>query len=91
MVDYSLQSSPPPGGIIVRALNYEPGFSYPMHRTDTLDLLFVISGQLELILEDGSTVLTSGDTLVQRGTAHAWQVVGNEPCNFVAVALSAVA
>jgi quercetin dioxygenase-like cupin family protein len=90
MVDYSLQSSPPPGGVIVRALTYEPGFSYPMHRTDTLDFIFVISGQLELILEDGSTVLNSGETLVQRGTAHAWRVVGDEPCTFVAVALSAV-
>ena len=84
-----LSPLPPPGGVLVGAVTYEPGFSYPMHQTETLDFLFVISGQLELILEDGSTVLSSGDTLVQRGTNHAWRVVGDEPCTFISVLLSA--
>jgi mannose-6-phosphate isomerase-like protein (cupin superfamily) len=90
MADYSLQSWPPPGGVIVRTLTWEPGYSYPMHRSDTVDFIFVISGQLELVLEDGSTVLAPGDSVVQRGTNHAWRVVGDEPCSFVAVLLSAV-
>ena len=60
-----------------------------MHQTDTLDFLFVISGQIELILEEGSTVLESGDCLVQRGTNHAWRVVGDESCTFAVVLLSA--
>ena len=90
MADYSMQSWPPPGGVIVRTLTWEPGYSYPMHRSDTVDFISVITGQLELVLENGSTVLTTGDTVVQRGTNHAWRVVGDEPCTFVAVLLSAV-
>jgi quercetin dioxygenase-like cupin family protein len=89
MADYSVQALPPPGGVIVRSFTWEPGFSYPMHRTDTIDFIFVISGRLELILEDSSTVLDSGDCVVQRGTNHAWRVVGAEPCTFAGVGLSA--
>jgi len=90
MANYSTQSWPPPGGVIARVMKWEPGYSYPMHRSDTVDILFIISGQLELLLEDGSAVLTSGDCVVQRGTNHAWRVVGEEPCTFTAVLLSAV-
>jgi quercetin dioxygenase-like cupin family protein len=68
---------------------WEAGFMYPMHRSDTIDFVFIISGQLELILEEGSTVLRSGETVVQRGTNHAWRVVGNEPCTFAAVMIDA--
>jgi mannose-6-phosphate isomerase-like protein (cupin superfamily) len=86
---YSIQSWPPPGGVIARMITWEPGFSFPMHRSDTIDILFVISGQLELQLDEGSTVLRSGDCVVQRGTNHGWRVVGDEPCTFAGVLLSA--
>ena len=89
IADYSVQMWPPPGGVIARTITWQPGFSYPMHRSDTVDVMFVISGQLELILEDGSTVLGPGDCIVQRGTNHAWRVVGTEPCTFAGVLLSA--
>jgi mannose-6-phosphate isomerase-like protein (cupin superfamily) len=58
-----------------------------MHRTPTVDLLVVVSGSLELILETGSVSLGSGDCLVQRGTQHAWRVQGDQPCTFAAVFL----
>lgn len=44
-----------------------------MHRTDTVDVVTVISGALTALLEDGETVLGPGDSLVQRGTMHAWR------------------
>jgi quercetin dioxygenase-like cupin family protein len=90
MADYSVQAWPPPGGVTARTITWQPGFSYPMHRSDTIDILFVISGELELILEDGSTVLKPGDCVVQRGTNHAWRVVGEQPCTFAGVLISAV-
>ena len=89
MADHSMQAGPPTGGVIVGIAMWEPGYSYPMHQTATVDFLFVISGQIELILEEGSTVLESGDCLVQRGTNHAWRVVGHESCTFAVVLLSA--
>lgn len=45
-----------------------------MHRTPTLDYIVVIQGLLELILDSGETrLLHPGDTVVQRGTMHAWR------------------
>ena len=45
-----------------------------MHITDTVDHIVLLSGELWLILEDGSeTHLTAGDCIVQNQTWHAWQ------------------
>lgn len=41
-----------------------------MHRTETQDYGFVISGELELELEKERKVLKAGDFFVQRGTIH---------------------
>ena len=60
-----------------------------MHHSDTIDIVFVISGQVELILDEESTVLRSGDTVVQRGTNHGWRVAGSEPCTFAGVLIDA--
>jgi quercetin dioxygenase-like cupin family protein len=45
---------------------------------------------MELILETGSTVVRAGDVVVQRGTPHAWRVVGDQPCTFVSILSGAV-
>lgn len=86
---YTMQEWPNPGGVIARMNTWKSGFEYPMHRSNTLDFVWVISGQIELILEGGSTILKPGDTVVQRGTQHGWRVVGDEPCTFVGVLLDA--
>lgn len=53
-----------------------------MHRTPTLDFATVISGEVVLELDDGATVaLKPGDTVVQRGTRHAWRNPGTEPAS----------
>ena len=53
-----------------------PGF----HRTDTIDMLYVASGQIVLSLDDGAEVtLSAGDTVVQNGTRHAWRNPGLSP------------
>lgn len=44
-----------------------------IHATDTVDLLYIVSGQIELRLDSGErTVLGAGDCVVQNGTKHAW-------------------
>ena len=45
---------------------------------------------MELVLETGSTVVRAGDAVIQRGTPHAWKVVGDEPCVFVSILADAV-
>jgi hypothetical protein len=50
-----------------------------MHTTATIDFEVVLSGQIELELDDGATVLLGpGDTVVQNGTRHRWNNPGTE-------------
>jgi hypothetical protein len=45
-----------------------------MHKTATIDVGFVISGEITLIEPDGSeALLRPGDCLVQLGTNHRWE------------------
>ena len=90
LIGYSPTTEPPPGGVTARIITWREGFSYPSHSTETLDFIFVISGKLELILDEGSTIVAPGDSVVQRGTNHGWRVVGDSPCIVVAVLLSAL-
>ena len=86
---YTLTLEPPQGGIIAHFFTLETGYEPDFHRTNTLDFIFIISGKLELLMEGNSTILSPGDTVVQRGTNHAWRVIGNEPCRVAAVVISA--
>jgi quercetin dioxygenase-like cupin family protein len=63
-----------------------PGF----HRTDTIDFVVVLSGQLWLQLDDGAEVqLNAGDCVVQNGTRHAWHNRSDEPCVIMAACVGA--
>lgn len=51
------------------------------HRTDTVDLIIILKGEIDAILDDDARVtLRPGDTFIQRGTIHSWSVAGDEPC-----------
>ena len=80
---------PPPGAVTADIFRFEPGGGYPMHTTATVDAIIVISGAMELEMETGATVVRSGDVVIQRGTPHAWKVVGDEPCVFVSILVDA--
>lgn len=60
-----------------------------MHRTNTVDYLIVLQGEIHAIMETGETLLRPGDVLVQRGTVHSWSVRGEEPCIVAAILVSA--
>ncbi len=62
------------GGSVLRVVDMMPGGCSPLHRTSSLDYGIVLSGQVELILDDGDvTVVGPGDIVIQRGTIHAWR------------------
>lgn len=82
---------PPHGGILARIHRFEPGTVYPMHQTQTVDLIIIIAGTMELRVEQGATTVRPGDVIVQNRTRHAWRVVGDGPCVFVAVMFDAAA
>ena len=89
-IGYSIKTEPPKVGLTARIVTWQPGFSYPMHRTNTLDILFIVSGRLELILDEGKTILAAGDSAIQRGTNHGWRVDGDQPCTVGVVLISAI-
>ena len=80
---------PPDGGFVTRICTFEPGFEARMHTTSSIDFGIVVTGALELKLENGSTVARPGDVIVQRGTPHGWRTVGNEPCTAVFILIDA--
>jgi len=63
----------------------EAGFDREgFHRTGTLDYLYVLNGEIELVLDEGATLLRAGDAIVQRNTRHAWRNHTDEVVNLLA-------
>ncbi|MGA7403996.1 MAG: cupin domain-containing protein [Pseudolabrys sp.] len=78
------------GGTVFRVVRYQPGVAARNHRTDSIDYAVVISGAIEMELDDGVVVkLKAGDVLVQRGTVHNWVNRGTEDCVVAFVLISA--
>ncbi|MBY0269414.1 MAG: cupin domain-containing protein [Burkholderiales bacterium] len=51
-----------------------------MQRTRTLDFCLVLEGEITLVLDTAEVQLKAGDTVVQRGTNHAWSNRSGQPC-----------
>jgi mannose-6-phosphate isomerase-like protein (cupin superfamily) len=51
-----------------------------MHRTRTIDYALILSGEIDMLLDDSEVHLKAGDVVVQRATNHAWVNRGNAPC-----------
>ena len=56
-----------------------------MHRTRTVDYAIVMSGEIDMMLDDGTVHLKAGDVVVQQATNHAWLNHGKEPCRIAFV------
>ena len=83
---------PDANGTLLRIFEVEPqspDTDLGFHTTDTLDYLYVISGEIHALLEDGEVLLCEGDVLVQRGTHHAWSNRSDAPCRMLAVMIDA--
>jgi uncharacterized cupin superfamily protein len=58
----------------------EPSHPF-MHRTRTLDYAIVLSGEIDMKLDDEEPIhLKAGDVLIQQGTNHAWINRSGKPC-----------
>jgi mannose-6-phosphate isomerase-like protein (cupin superfamily) len=56
-----------------------------MHKTDTIDYIILLKGDVTLLLDEEEVTLNPFDVVVQRGTNHAWVNNGSEPALFIAV------
>ena len=76
-------------GTVFRILELAPGVSPRNHRTDSIDYAVIMSGEVDMELDDTSVHLKAGDVLVQRGTIHNWVNRGTEPCVIAFVLIAA--
>ena len=64
-----------------RASTFSPRAPHPyMQKTATLDFCLILDGEVTLVLDAEEVALKAGDTVVQRGTNHAWSNRSDRPC-----------
>ena len=67
-------------------MNLPPETPGRMHRTDTLDIIFVMDGKIDMGIDNGKSVtLNKGNVMVQQGTNHSWDNIYREPCRLAIV------
>jgi len=76
-------------GIVHRDSEAMPPRHAGMHRTRSVDYAVVISGEIDMLLDDSEVHLRAGDVLVQQGTNHAWLNRGRENCRIAFVLIDA--
>lgn len=59
------------------------------HRTKTVDYALILSGEIDMLMDDTEVHLKAGDVVVQRGTNHAWVNRGTEPCQVAVILVDA--
>lgn len=80
----------PEHGVRVRITDVpptKPGAEPFMHRTNSIDYLHVLEGEIVMLLDDEEheVVLRKGDTIVQRATNHAWVNRSDRHCRLFIV------
>ncbi len=61
-----------------------------MHRTDTLDCITCVIGEIYLVTDVEEVLMRPGDTVIIRGTNHAWSNRSDEPCLLVGTMVHAL-
>ncbi|TFY79658.1 hypothetical protein EWM64_g4361 [Hericium alpestre] len=80
-----------PGAAGLRITELAPGSVTAMHRTPSVDYNILIAGEVIHITEDGveKRLSTPGDTVIQRGTLHAWRNPGPKWVRWISVIIDA--
>lgn len=60
-----------------------------MHRTDTLDCITCVKGEIYLITDVDDVLMQPGDSVVIRGTNHGWSNRSDQPCLLVGCMIDA--
>ena len=61
-----------------------------MHCTRSVDYAIVLSGEIDMLLDDTEVHLKAGDVLVQQGTNHAWVNNGGQTCRIAFILIDAM-
>jgi quercetin dioxygenase-like cupin family protein len=80
---------PPKDGTRFCVIDFPPGNHPHMHRTETIDYVIVLDGEIEMDMDDSTVKLKAGDVLIQRGTNHAWANRSAKPARVAFVLVDA--
>ena len=61
-----------------------------MHKTHSIDYAIIMSGEVDMFVDEDEVHLKAGDVVVQRGNSHAWVNRGTEPCRIAFILIDAV-
>jgi mannose-6-phosphate isomerase-like protein (cupin superfamily) len=89
-LDPATEAKMEPGGLMKAVGPVAPARGRPvshplMHRTRSVDYAVVLSGEIDMVLDDNVVHLKPGDTIVQQATNHAWVNHGTETCRILFV------
>jgi naringenin degradation protein FdeH len=88
-LDSATEAKLPPE-MIMKGVSHPPEKGIPvkhpmMHRTRTLDYAVILSGEIDMMLDDTSVHLKQGDVIVQQATNHGWVNHSAQPCRILFV------
>ena len=89
-LDPATEAKMEPGGLMKAVGPVAPARGRPvshplMHRTRSVDYAVVLSGEIDMVLDDNVVHLKPGDTIIQQATNHAWVNHGTETCRILFV------
>ena len=84
-----LGTYPPVHGTRFIVMQIDPGVPGAMHRTETIDYIICIEGEIDMDMDDSTVKLKAGDTMVQRGTNHSWVNRSDKPAKLAIVLIDA--
>ncbi|MES2414755.1 MAG: cupin domain-containing protein [Pseudomonadota bacterium] len=83
-------TAPPAGGTRFAVLDLLPGNEFHgQHRTDTVDYVICLLGEIDMALDDEVVHMKAGDIMIQRGTNHAWMNRSTQPARIAFVLIDA--
>lgn len=77
----------PPHGALWLEMKFDGHYETEFHRTDSIDFQYIVSGEVELILEVGSITLRAGDSAVLPGVLHRWRSAKSWHSNLFVIGL----
>ncbi len=84
-----LGTPPPANGTRFTINEILPGRPGRMHRTETVDYAIILSGEIDMDMDDSTVKLKAGDVVIQRGTNHSWVNRGSETARIAFILIDA--
>lgn len=84
-----LGTAPPAKGTRFAVIDFPPGNQAHMHRTETIDYVIVLEGEIDMDMDDSTVTIRQGEVMVQRGTNHAWANRSNKRARVAFVLIDA--